>query len=1421
MFFDKLIVLFRYLPTILFILIIVAGALIGFFRGCRKTVKSIIEYVIILAVFILLYCLLVDNRSVDALFLKIVNLFLGENGLQQKLNITQDCSGLQDVMMYYMANLYDNSPAIANAIVYNANYIYTLGNLVYHICFAIILLVLFNIVVFFIFLIRCILFTNSRHNKKERKNFLEGNTYYREHRGKLIGLILGALRGCFSALIFLSLLGSLYFALTGGDGTNQLEGPEVEDETINMALGTYTEMTDYGNHGVFKLFNKAKDANGVPVYLHFSDFIMSGSYVETNEKGEDISHKINLRNEVSTYTRFVKEFNNLMLQYKPEEYQKLLNKQSIDVKAVIYELLADPNFQYDFKSIILQLKDGEFVIDLSFSMLDSLACYINDFGITKGMDAKTADLINILFKKGYYSSNIPYEVEYVEKIDPIVLMDQPFPYLKPSHILSVADYSVLLETAFYLINSLPIRFSTDLVFDLIPYVERLSIFSGKNASSINPVLARLFTFVENTYLAGTEETKLLTTTIEGNYEIVDGVHVYEDEVDWIQEINVLLHVSKNVQVILKNITIQKDALDTLFAIFDETSENYETNQIAIENIFDFLDQSMIVHKALSTNLIKQQLSTSLSNISPSFVYPENIQFQTIGNQKGELYHFIQVIKYLSSNEGRKFIDQFKTFAELDQSVLQELFTALNSVDSEGELLLNHFLDSAIIESLVSAILIDKCQDILVIPDDAKETNLNGETINIIQKEELRFVFTNFNQILSLIDLSGNNIMEQLDQLIDLKEEDHYVLDALLESKIVSANVANLLMNSLEKISGVVVPKHLENNIEQWNKSKEIQKLLAALRIDGINLSVLENIEGNQLMDTITSLGEEEVTIILESDLLYYNIENRIKTLNIGIELLIPDVVYETYQGSKLIKRNELEKLIGIAITLLSNHETLDSKVVLSILINDDATSQRILDNEILGASITNYLVNESDYLSGDVSLTNELKTQGNRENIHQYKDGCLWHLELQSFVFACKTLKIIDENGDIVDAPADLCVDYFNDSIKNYDTKREEVQKIYQSQIVGKAISKSFVDSMEDENVNIVYEKIYQNEVISFDEIDCLIGLFHTSNLDLDNIDLKNIKENLKFEDLNQATTKSYILRAKMTGLLTNSLNIAIHKKAIDALGILTIEEATSLSHFLIVEEFDIDDIKHIKIACFKNYLNEEGEFYSYTLSSAFSNIIVDLDLIIPLKAMKTYANADDIILYSEVVVFYELLEILNMQTLTDVEELDMDTNILEKVKSDAHFRKIICDSLIFRATLASKVTLSDTKDSLYVAVDEAEELMTTKLQQAIVIQKKSLWSLLEAISPILKDDFSISESDLYLLLGQEQDTEYISNSSTLRIAISKYISKLAKPIPSITLPKGELVHVYNITKCIKEEIEILTLQDMLVIKGMIDSFTR
>ncbi len=1421
MFYDKLIVLFRYLPTILFILIIIAGALVGFFRGYRKTLKSIVEYVIILAIFILLYCLLVDNKGADVFFLKVVNLFMGEGGLQQKLNITQECNGLQDVMLYYMANLYEKSPAIANTIVYNSTYVYTLGNLVYHICFALILSVLYNIVIFIIFLIRCIIFSNYRHNRKEKRNFLEGNTYYREHKGKWLGLALGALRGCFSALIFLSLFGSLYFALSGGDGTNSLEGTEIEDETMNMALGSYAEMTDYGNHGIFKLFNKTKDANGVPIYLHFSDFIMSGSYVETNDNGEEIGHKINLRNEVATYTRFVKEVNNLMLQYQPEEYKKLLNKETVDTNALIYELLADPNFQYDFKSIILQLKDGEFVIDLSFSMLDSFSCYIHDFGITKGLDANTVELINILFNKGYYSNNIPYEVEYVAKYGTIALSNQPFPYLKPSHIISEADYSVLLEAAFYLINYLPIKFSTDLVFDLLPYVERLSVFGSDNASTLNPVLARLFAFSENTYLAGTKEAKLLAAPIEGNYESIADVSVYDDTVDWIQEIFALLQISKNIQVILKNISTQKDTLQNLLAIFDEEAENYEVNQIAVENIFKFLDKSTVVHKVLSTNFIKQQLSTSLTNISPSFVYPENIQFQTIDHSKGELYHFIQVIKYFSSTEGRDLLDKLKSFEEFDQEILKDLSSALKVVDSEGELLLNHFIDSAIIESLISALIIDKCKDILIIPDDAKVINSNGEIINIIQKEELHFVFTNFNQVLSLIDLSGDNIMEQLDELIDMKEDNHYVLDALLENKIISINVANILMNTLSEMEGIVIPEYLQNNINEWNNSKEINKLLNALHIDGIDLSIIENKDGNQLIDTITNLSEEDVRVALDSDLLYYNIEKQITSLDFGIKLLIPNVVYDTYQGSELIKRNEIVHLVMIAQALFSDYETLDSTTVISILLNNDTISQQILDDEILGASIANYLVNESDYFNEDISLTNELKIQGNSENIYLYRTGCVWHYELQSFVYACKKLKIIDEGGNIVEYPADICVDYFNDSIKNYDTKREEIQRIYQSQIISKAISKSFVDSMDDQYVYDAYDKKYQKEIIPFAEIDCMIELFHSSNLDLDNISLENIKNSLTFDELNHATTKSYLLRAKITGLLITSFKLELHKRAIDSLGILTETEASSLLHFLIEEDIDIDDIKNVQIIAFKPYLNEEAEYYSYTLSGVFSKIIVQLDLIIPIKAMKTYVNADDLILYSEVVIFYEVLDVLNMKTLNDVETLEMDTNVLDKVRNDAHFREIICDSLIFRATLSTKITLSNSTDSLYVAVDEADELTTIEMRPTIVIHKNSLLPLLNAISTILKDDYTISESDIYLLLGHEQNDEMISSSSTLRIVISNHITKLIEQIPAISLPKRDLLQVYNISQCKKEEIEVFSLEAMLSIKSMIDSLTR
>ena len=132
--------LVKIVPTILFVVIVLIGFLVGCIRGLRKSVIFFAHSAITGTVLICLYLFLVETNAGDMFVLDITNFFMGsEDALEQTLGVSLNCIYMREVVLEFVLNQVGLSEGLKFVILENGIYLQVLVNLIYHIILALVL----------------------------------------------------------------------------------------------------------------------------------------------------------------------------------------------------------------------------------------------------------------------------------------------------------------------------------------------------------------------------------------------------------------------------------------------------------------------------------------------------------------------------------------------------------------------------------------------------------------------------------------------------------------------------------------------------------------------------------------------------------------------------------------------------------------------------------------------------------------------------------------------------------------------------------------------------------------------------------------------------------------------------------------------------------------------------------------------------------------------------------------------------------------------------------------------------------------------------------------------------------------------------------------------------------------------------------
>jgi len=1023
-------------PSILFALFVLVGFLRGLRRGFRKSLILLIQAIAAFVICLGVYLLLINNDTVDGLLLTGINSILGSpSGLQDALGVTGDFATLKQVLAQYISDMLAGIGA-GPVTAADSGYVMALVLLAYHIVFALLLSIVYKILQFIFYLVYLIFYSEGRYRRKKKEKEKDGGVPYKKR--KLAGAIVGLSRGLVAGLVCVSLIGGALSVVTGGYGEGKTEDYAFGEPNIDQAYTVYRSLDEYGTKGIIKILNTVRDSEDVPFYLYITDLIFSGRLVDENL---GIDENIKFRDELTGYVGFAKNVATLVMKYGGDTMKNIVSSGNDEAINEAVKLFENEDFNREFRLLIENFDAKTFISGFALSFIDSVVENIDQTSISDGMDENTVNMIKILFKPDYYSDKIPSDAA-------LLAVGKKAPVLKASSLISKKDilaaYDVIVES----MNKAPeeegyidiIGGKIDTLSTLkimVPFVSNLSILSTEKASEVDPVLERLYTYVENT---------VLTDVNAEGYVSPD--YYYDEKIEWTSELKTLLGVAGDALNIYATVAkdspsgdsngegesnpedsakpgkpgigeasaegkevgdgdgekTSKDALDMIVNIFDAKNENYTANMTRVDRICDSLSKSKLIGRALSSSYMYSQIKTALSSVASSFDMPENVRYDSNGGDDGEIKALLDGLKSICKNETTiKLLSDTPDFSDLED--FKPYAEVLTTADESGNAPIDCVIKSKLLHSLLSAMLVDMSEEedsSIYISDRAKESNSAGEKVNIIEKDLLKDILQSSSDIIDLIsEISGADSLK----ISEIVSND--AVKKLTKNIIVQGTAAKLLINALKDNESIVIPASLSDP-EKWLDSGmegssdfskgEFRKLFdfiaeANFDIDGI-------VDGSvDVIDEINKLSDEKMQDnMLASDVLWYTISYLLST-SIGdgdMEIIVPDGakadISETETDVKvLIKREEIKALINRVILIapaLKQDETdgreMSDKLIELIVVNKN----KVFGSLILDATIINFVVNGNVLDGTTIEIPTSLKENAKKENLAKYNfDG--------------------------------------------------------------------------------------------------------------------------------------------------------------------------------------------------------------------------------------------------------------------------------------------------------------------------------------------------------------------------------------------------------------------------------------------------
>jgi len=1308
-----------WLPTVLFVFIVMTATFINAKRGLRKSLILALHAVCAGAVAVAFFFIMVGIEEVDAGVLNFINFFMGgEGALQRALGVDESLTTFKEVLAAYVPVMFGADSDIGIILQDNTAYIYTVVDMVFRIVIAVFALLIHLSLEFILYIVYILCYSQRKYKKNRIAEFRNGKTDrgYRKHHigGGVVGLVRGAAVG----LLCLSFLGSAFFVVAGGKGEGELEDYDFGDENLNFYYQIYRSIDGYGSQGIFKILNEMSDATDTPYYLFAADLIFSG---ELDDEEAGISDNIKLREELAALTGFAHDTLELFMKYGSDELNALVGGEVTDTAFdTVVEVMTRTGFKEEFDALIDAFDTQTYIINLSMSLVNSVVSHIDDISFTANVIGEgEKELIKLIFKEGFLTENIPDERDLIAATGKTEAEGENIrPYITVKHILNKDDVKTVLNVVLSVLAGEETGDTLKLAKRIVPELGKLSILSTERKDEFNPVLGRMYCLFENLYLTDDGEDGIAYSEIANS------------DVDWIDEINTLLSVCEDSITLYNNVFADGgEALDIVKKLFNKNDKNYEENMRIYDGLCTFLTDSRVLGRALSTSFVYRTLYDALKGVSENIYIPRDLAFGNTYGENGEVvkygetYLLLSGVRLLCYSENN-VLDTLLSLSDGAEitDVLDTLADAVALTDKDGNTMSFYLTDSKILRALISVELIEasKSGNTFYVPKAALE-NAEGDPVNLIVKGELVQLLDNMGKLVEFVmPFVGESTEWETEVDGFINDEDFYSL--VKTNRIFEGTVAQLLNLKLADV--LTVPAAIKGDVEGWitvdGKQGELVNLVDALRVANFKVSdiLLDNdgsFDESSVLDSIMAMSKEDLNTFFGSSVLHYTVSDYIigdgEKVTVGDDfvIIVPVIARQYLEGDvieSLVKKNELISAFNeISALNLSEEGGADISKILVKLANDKGI---LTDSNIISASIVATMVQNAEIADDLLAIPQTLKDMGSSNNLKYFDSTNPWTKELPALVDALDELLGLQGKGDDyvfdeeeLSANVSALLTTLNDASGIYPAQTR-LGVLYNSLVFRNKITVEIDGALDGKNLvdSFVINYAKLDGYYTFEELQALSDA--AKALDITSLDDLQNAQNVGADSL-EVVYRSYLAQGIITKKVQETLNDPANEDICDhpfaykkELAVYKYSEVETLLN--LYGNLDAGEINTENVSGYV-YDKETGETKSYILvASLSSQLLVNSGLIIP---DTVYDSENAIIQPYELMLaidaFNAIKEDLGLENLEGWTE---ETPISIPEKS---VREVVFASQIIRARITFQLVKLNADSEQALAVSESE----------------------------------------------------------------------------------------------------------------------
>ncbi len=1418
-------------PTIVFVTIIFFSTLIGIGRGLRKSLILFTHSLVIAGVCISAFLFCATSPAVDKFALDAINFFMGESGLQNALGVSAQCPTVRAVFLELVGEMSVDWGDFGILLRDNSAYVLSIVDMGFRIALALIFYVIYLLLSGIMYFVYLIFYPERKYRKKKNLRFAKAETDCSYKKRPVGGGCVGAVRGMISGVLLFSLIGSVLFIVVGGSGASKL--PEISfGKDYDPIVSIYRSIENYGEQGIFKVLNSISDTDDTPYYLFAADLVLSGGL---DDEDHAVSGNVKFRDELAAYMGFAKDTLALLMKYDRDGEIAEILQGNADDKAMdkILAVCTDPQFKVEFDNLIDNFDSKTYIINFALSLVDSVIANVDNLEFANKISHDNKELLQLLFKSDYYCPVIPDERSGIINETP--------PHLTINHLFTKKDARIVLNTVLSIIGgTVDLEEPVTLARTLIPYIEELSILSSERSNEMDPVLGRLYCYLENKYLTDDGEDGITYAEIKN------------EPVRWTSEIRALLSISDGLLTMYDKVQ-GEDVFDNLLSLFDKSNVAYSENVEIYEELTGVVCDSALLSKVLCSKKISRILHEQFMLIDEDVYFPAKLTYENKYDKDGKLishgeaYQLLRGLRLLAEDNRQLLeylIDGTMPFDEL----LKELSKTITNDDpnAHGNSLASYLTESVLLRSALSSVIITRAGDMLVVPSLSFDANTNGRLIN---KVELREIF--------------EAVPELTELLLPLAEEDFTATDinniledktfnGLLENgnKIVEGTIAKAMVDMFSNNNTIIISKKLEN-FEEWvtvGTPGELRKFLKMIDILEIDIEALMDggsLDGTEIFDKIKLLDGKSIDELIASDVFYYSASKMLDEGEFGFEgfeVIVPKSACINLTDDKLKRLIKKDELASVFIEL--NQFGLTSDMESESIVRKLVEQKDVLNkNNIISATVVNFIVGNRDICSS-LGIPEIYIAAGSGDRLEDYDSTNAWHSELPDLVTAVDEIFGISNGDDftfdeatVTDKTNALLSSFDDIASTNVNLTRLEVccaSEIIRSRIT-EEIDNSLVDRIEVE----VQTAIKQGrEAYSQIEISALMNAVREFGItdfgDFENLDFRAEINGLLDKSIHSENkTKLDVIYFSdiAVGVITKTVKDAfaesgtglVYHASANRSDMAVIKQQELISLATVLGSIDIDnfDMGDVDLTVIRAQLEPDsfGSPKSYLVSANFAvTLLKNSSVYVP---SAVYANG--------LISVEESLNFTNALIAMQGQNSFNDWNVNEyMVLPDRAHRELMLNSLIMCATLSNHIL---TENDNVILSDSSVDASSTRValegisgQSLAIISPVQLEALFDIIESFGGSKLAIPDFDgIASIAALIDDLDLLYAFDVTRYRMSAVILNDAD-VPENYVDEDECIlfdNVDGVIVCVPQKIKVLTREGIdVIINSYINSIT-